>query len=104
LKLAAFFNVYYGKTGLDNQAHTTSPSASASFVNAPPKRPPHPAPNISDDRHTPLAGRDDESCKFDLRRGQSEIFLAEGLDYPNETLFTSLAQARAVIPPTSLVL
>jgi hypothetical protein len=39
-----------------------------------------------------------------LRRGQSEIFLAEGLDYPNETLFTSLAQARAVIPPTSLVL
>jgi hypothetical protein len=36
------------------QDHTTSPSASASFVNAPPKRPPHPAPNVRDDRDTPL--------------------------------------------------
>jgi hypothetical protein len=26
----------------------------APFVNAPPKRPPHPAPNVRDDRETPL--------------------------------------------------
>jgi hypothetical protein len=32
LKLLAFFNVYYGKTGLDNQAHTTSPPASSALV------------------------------------------------------------------------
>jgi hypothetical protein len=36
------------------QAHTTSPSAFAPFVNAPPKRPSHPAPNVRDDRDTPL--------------------------------------------------
>jgi hypothetical protein len=36
------------------QAHTTSPSAPAPFVNAPPKRPSHPAPNVRDDRDTPL--------------------------------------------------
>ena len=35
------------------QDHTTSPSAWASLVNAPPKRPPHPAPNVRDDRDTP---------------------------------------------------
>jgi hypothetical protein len=46
LKLVAFFNVYYGKTGLDNQAHTTSPSASvrsssdtACVQRIPPQRP-----------------------------------------------------------------
>src|SRR4029077_5685979 len=39
--------------------HTPLPSASASFVNAPPKRPSHPAPNVRDDRDTPLlVGRD----------------------------------------------
>ena len=36
------------------QDHTTSPSASAALVSAPPKRPPHPAPNVRDDRDTPL--------------------------------------------------
>jgi hypothetical protein len=36
------------------QDHTTSPSALAPFVNAPPKRPSHPAPNVRDDRDTPL--------------------------------------------------
>jgi hypothetical protein len=36
------------------QDHTTSPSALASFVNAPPKHPSHPAPNVRDDRDTPL--------------------------------------------------
>jgi hypothetical protein len=36
------------------QDHTISPSASAAFVNAQPKRPPHPAPNVRDDRDTPL--------------------------------------------------
>jgi hypothetical protein len=51
------------------------------------KRPPHPAPNVRDDHDTPLLWRrDGESCKFDLGRGQSEIFFAEGLDSKIEKL------------------
>src|SRR5579872_2469884 len=38
------------------QAHTTSPSALAPFVNASPKRPSHPAPNVRDGRDAPLSG------------------------------------------------
>jgi hypothetical protein len=41
------------------QDHTISPSASAAFVNAQPKRPPHPASNVRDDRDTPLLWRRD---------------------------------------------
>src|SRR5260370_18464603 len=67
------------------QDHTTLPSAWASFVNAPPKRPPHPASNVRDDREAPLLWeRDSESCKFDLGRGQSEIFFALHLADPNQ--------------------
>src|ERR1700716_4335830 len=41
------------------QDHTPSPSALAPLVSAPPPRPPHPAPNVRDDRDTsPLSGRD----------------------------------------------
>jgi hypothetical protein len=36
------------------QDHTTSPSALAPLVSASPKRPPHPAPNVRDDRDTSL--------------------------------------------------
>jgi hypothetical protein len=42
------------------QAHTTSPSALAAFVNAQRLRPSRPAPDVRDDRETPLvrsAGR-----------------------------------------------
>jgi hypothetical protein len=47
-------------------------------------RPPHPAPNVRDDRDTPLSrGRDGGSRKFDLPDGESEIFFARGLDNPN---------------------
>src|ERR1019366_7706383 len=48
------------------QDHTTSPSARAPFVSAPP-RPPHPAPYVRDDRETPLCvGRDGKGYRFDL--------------------------------------
>jgi hypothetical protein len=36
------------------QDHATSPSASSGARLAPPTRPPHPAPNVRDDRDTPL--------------------------------------------------
>jgi hypothetical protein len=36
------------------QDHTTSPSVPATLVSAKPKRPPHPARNVCDDRDTPL--------------------------------------------------
>src|ERR1700737_3835606 len=49
------------------QDHTTSPSASAPLVRAPPKRPSHPAPNARDDRDTPLLrGRDARDVAADL--------------------------------------
>src|ERR1700754_2591739 len=46
------------------QDHTTSPSASAPFVSRAPSRPPHPAPNVRDDRDTPLLRARDSSALF----------------------------------------
>jgi hypothetical protein len=44
-------------------------------------RPSHPAPNVRDDRETPLCvGRDRGGYRFDLGRRRSGIFFAEGLD------------------------
>ena len=43
--------------------HTASPSASSAARLAPPKRPPHPAPNVRDDRETPLLVRRDSAGK-----------------------------------------
>jgi len=49
------------------QDATTSPSAFVPFVVPEPKRPPHPAPNVRDDRETPLMwGRDGEKYAGDL--------------------------------------
>ena len=56
---------------------TTSPSASASFRQRAAKASTTSRTNVSDDRDTPLVGRGGESCKFDLGRGQSEIFLRD---------------------------
>jgi len=41
------------------QDHTTSPSASSAVRLAASKRPPHPAPNVRDDREAPLLSRRD---------------------------------------------
>ena len=63
------------------QDHTTSPSASGAARLASPKRPSHPAPNVRDDRDTPLlVGRDGANTTTDLGFGKSEIFFAQGLD------------------------
>ena len=44
-------------------------------------RPPHPLPNVCDDRETPLCvGRDGGSSRSDLGLRRSGIFFAEGLD------------------------
>src|SRR5216684_392087 len=44
-------------------------------------RPSHPAPNVRDDRETPLlVGRDGRSCRCDLGGTKTEIFLQAGLD------------------------
>ena len=49
-------------------------------------RPPHPAPNVRDDRETPLlVGRDNGSCRCDLGGTKTEIFLQTGLDRKIET-------------------
>jgi hypothetical protein len=44
-------------------------------------RPSHPAPNVRDDRETPLwRGRDGDGCRSDLGEKRTGIFLSEGLD------------------------
>jgi hypothetical protein len=44
-------------------------------------RPSHPAPNVRDDRETPLlVRRDSRSCRCDLGGTKTEIFLQTGLD------------------------
>src|SRR5712671_5725566 len=44
-------------------------------------RPSHPAPNVRDDRETPLlVGRDGGSCRCDLGGTKTELFLLTGLD------------------------
>jgi hypothetical protein len=47
-------------------------------------RPPHPVPNVRDDRETPLCvGRDGGSSRVDLGFSRSRIFFRKGLDHPN---------------------
>jgi hypothetical protein len=49
------------------QDHTASPSAISAHSSRAPSRPPHPAPNVRDDRETPLFVRqDDAKCEGDL--------------------------------------
>src|SRR5216684_528380 len=68
------------------QDHTTLPSASASFVRAlfarlTLPRPPHPAPNVRDDRETPLCvGRDGGVLELIWVGGEAEYFLQARLD------------------------
>jgi hypothetical protein len=61
------------------QDHTTSPSAAMSFVFSTPRRPSPPAPNVRDDRETPLdRGRDDTRSIAVSTNSLSEIFLTGG--------------------------
>src|SRR6476660_8348903 len=75
---------------LGRQNDTTWPYASASFVRLAlarltPPRPPHPAPNVRDDREAPLLwARDGGSPSADLPKGESGIFLISGLDTVSE--------------------
>jgi hypothetical protein len=83
------------------QDHTILPSAATSLVSVPVTahryfdlpcdpiarktlpRPPHPVPNVRDDRDTPpLVGRDTQSFRSDLGGVKTEIFLEKGLDTP----------------------
>jgi hypothetical protein len=67
------------------QDHTTSPSAKAPFVRAriahAALRPPHPVPNVRDDRDTPLLRVRDVSRSIPVStKPESEKFFARGLD------------------------
>src|SRR5260221_12485761 len=70
---------------LGRQNDTTSPYASASFVRLAiarltPPRPPHPAPNVRDDREAPLLwARDGFGYASDLGQAKTRIFLISGL-------------------------
>ena len=55
----------------------------AAFVNAQPKRPPHPALNVRDDAYAPLVEAGRIEIAGDLARSGSQIFLRSGLDRPN---------------------
>src|SRR5258706_2248127 len=75
---------------LGRQNDTTWPYASASFVRLAfarltLPRPPHPAPNVRDDREAPLLwARDGGSPSADLPGGKSGIFLISGFDTISE--------------------
>src|SRR6266403_4549042 len=75
---------------LGRQNDTTWPYASTSFVRLAiarltPPRPPHPAPNVRDDREAPLLwARDGGSPSADLSEGKSGIFFISGLDTISE--------------------
>ena len=95
------------------QDHTTSPSATTSFVCAPGQsltknrpaiasraptlpRPPHPALHVRDDRDTPLLLRRDIGINnADFSKSRSGIFFARGLD-------SDLSEARLICPTGSL--
>jgi hypothetical protein len=64
--------------------HTTSPSANSRARRSHESRPPHPVPNVRDDRDTPLQGERD-GCGYggDLGKARTEIFLEMRLDGPN---------------------
>ena len=87
------------------QDHTTSPYASRRIRLARRKRPSHPAPNVRDDRDTPLLWVQDAGISAaDLPDGTTGIFFLMGLDDPNHVEsayeFGALAHAllRALVP------
>src|ERR1700676_3515406 len=63
------------------QDHTTSPSAGQRPRLWHHPRPPHPVPNVRDDRETPLErGTGREGYRCDLGRRRSEMFFSKRLD------------------------
>jgi hypothetical protein len=65
------------------QDHTASPSANRCSRQQHHPRPPHPAPNVRDDREPPLLReRDGDQYASDLGFLKIRIFLREGLDTP----------------------
>ena len=51
-------------------------------------RPPHPAPNVRDDREAPLLWARDGAGSKDISSGvRNDLFLQEGLDTPNQLEF-----------------
>jgi hypothetical protein len=61
------------------QDHTTSPSAPGAARLAPPKRPPHPAPNVRDDGQRPSArGGTAQLIILFLPIGEAKYFLPRG--------------------------
>jgi hypothetical protein len=65
---------------LGRQACTISPSAMRRARLARFSRPPHPAPNVRDDRDTPLRGGGTRSCNAELGSRGRGIFSQRGLD------------------------
>jgi hypothetical protein len=71
------------------------PHARSSFA---PKRPPHPAPNVCDDRETPLERRRDRTAIFLLlpscqaKFGKSEIFL------PSKPTLSTSKTGQSIVP------
>jgi len=64
-----------------HQNHTASPSAGPRIRLMRRPRPPHPAPNVRDDRDTPLVKRvqDVRTNAADLRKREAKYFLLRGL-------------------------
>jgi len=68
-----------------NQDHTPLPSACNITRQLMRPRPPHPAPNVRDDREAPLSiGCETRPLNHEFPKNGSRIFFAAGLDRPNQ--------------------
>ena len=68
-----------------SEPHDFAVREARAFVFRAASRPPHPAPNVRDDRETPLSGTGWRAYNFDLGKSRTGIFLRKGLDYRNQT-------------------
>ena len=68
-----------------SEPHDFAVREAGAFVFRATSRPPHPVPNVRDDRETPLSGTGWRAYNFDLGKSRTGIFLRKGLDYRNQT-------------------
>jgi hypothetical protein len=63
-----------------SEPHDFAVRKARAFVFRAASRPPHPVPNVRDDRDTPLCGTGWRAYNFDLGNSRTGIFFRKGLD------------------------
>src|SRR2546421_1431519 len=67
-----------------SEPHDFAVREAGAFVFRATSRPPHPVPNVRDDRETPLSGTGWRGYNFDLGQTRTELFLQMGVDRANQ--------------------